>query len=74
MDALGIPTTRALAMVANDEAVYRESIETAAIVVRLAPSFVRFGSFEIFRRAASTTRSAFSRITHRPVLSGMRRR
>ena len=48
MDALGIPTTRALAMVANDEQVYRESIETAAIVVRLAPSFVRFGSFEIF--------------------------
>ena len=48
MDALGIPTTRALAMVANDEPVVRESIETAAIVVRLAPSFVRFGSFEIF--------------------------
>ncbi len=48
MDALGIPTTRALAMVANDEHVLRESIETAAIVVRLAPSFVRFGSFEIF--------------------------
>src|SRR3984957_2206689 len=48
MDALGIPTTRALAMVANDEPVIRESIETAAIVVRLALSFVRFGSFEIF--------------------------
>jgi uncharacterized protein YdiU (UPF0061 family) len=48
MDALGIPTTRALAMVANDEQVVRESIETAAIVVRLAQSFVRFGSFEIF--------------------------
>jgi len=48
MEALGIPTTRALAMVANNEQVIRESIETAAIVVRLAPSFVRFGSFEIF--------------------------
>src|SRR5580700_4045600 len=48
MDALGIPTTRALAMVASDEPVVRESVETAAIVVRLAPSFVRFGSFEIF--------------------------
>lgn len=48
MDALGIPTTRALAMVAGDEPVLRESVETAAIVVRLAPSFVRFGSFEIF--------------------------
>jgi uncharacterized protein YdiU (UPF0061 family) len=48
MDALGVPTTRALAMVAADEPVIRESVETAAIVVRLAPSFVRFGSFEIF--------------------------
>src|SRR3984957_4349396 len=48
MSALGIPPTRALAMVANDEPVIRESFGTAAIVVRLAPSFVRFGSFEIF--------------------------
>ncbi len=48
LDALGIPTTRALAMTASDEPVLRQSIETAAIVVRLAPSFVRFGSFEIF--------------------------
>ena len=48
MDALGIPTTRALAMVAGDEPVVRETVETAAIVMRLAPSFVRFGSFEIF--------------------------
>jgi serine/tyrosine/threonine adenylyltransferase len=48
MDALGIPSTRALAMVASDEPVYRETVETAATLVRLAPSFVRFGSFEIF--------------------------
>jgi uncharacterized protein YdiU (UPF0061 family) len=48
MDALGVPTTRALAMVASDELVIRETVESAAIVLRLAPSFVRFGSFEIF--------------------------
>ena len=48
MDGLGIPTTRALAMVASDEPVVRETMETAAIVVRMAPTFVRFGSFEIF--------------------------
>lgn len=48
MDALGVPTTRALAMVASDVPVYREEVETAAIVLRLAPTFVRFGSFEIF--------------------------
>jgi uncharacterized protein YdiU (UPF0061 family) len=48
MDALGIPTTRALAMSAGDEPVLRESVERAAAVIRMAPSFVRFGSFEIF--------------------------
>ena len=48
MHALGIPTTRALAIVGSDEPVYREDEETAAIVTRLAPSFVRFGSFEVF--------------------------
>ena len=48
MDALGIPTTRALAMAAGEEPVLRESVERAATVIRLAPSFVRFGSFEIF--------------------------
>jgi hypothetical protein len=45
---LGVPTTRALAMAAGDEPVLRETVERAATVVRLAPSFVRFGSFEIF--------------------------
>ncbi|OJW75735.1 protein adenylyltransferase SelO [Thiobacillus sp. 65-1402] len=48
MHALGIPTTRALAIVGSDHPVYREEIETAALVTRLAPSFVRFGSFEVF--------------------------
>ena len=48
MYALGIPTTRALAIVGSDKPVYREDEETAAIVTRLAPSFVRFGSFEVF--------------------------
>jgi serine/tyrosine/threonine adenylyltransferase len=48
MDALGIPTTRALAMAAGDEPVLRERVERAATVIRMAPTFVRFGSFEIF--------------------------
>ncbi len=48
MHALGIPTTRALCIVGSDHPVYREEEETAAIVTRLAPSFVRFGSFEVF--------------------------
>ena len=48
MHALGIPTTRALCIVGSDHPVYREEVETAALVTRLAPSFVRFGSFEVF--------------------------
>jgi serine/tyrosine/threonine adenylyltransferase len=46
MHALGIPTTRALSVVGSDQGVVRETIETAAVVVRMAPTFVRFGSFE----------------------------
>jgi uncharacterized protein YdiU (UPF0061 family) len=46
MFALGIPTTRALAITASDDRVRRETMETAAVVTRMAPSFIRFGSFE----------------------------
>ncbi|HEU4622995.1 MAG TPA: YdiU family protein [Burkholderiaceae bacterium] len=46
MAGLGIPTTRALCIVGADLPVRRETIETAAVVTRLSPSFVRFGSFE----------------------------
>lgn len=48
MHGLGIPTTRALAIVGSDDAVYREQQETAAVVTRIAPSFIRFGHFEYF--------------------------
>jgi len=46
MHGLGIPTTRALALVGSPQPVRRETIETAAVVTRLSPSFVRFGHFE----------------------------
>jgi uncharacterized protein YdiU (UPF0061 family) len=48
MHALGIPTTRALALTASPQAVRRETLETAAVVTRVAPSFIRFGHFEHF--------------------------
>ena len=48
MHALGIPTTRALALTASDLPVRRERVETAAVVTRVAPSFLRFGHFEHF--------------------------
>lgn len=48
MHALGIPTTRALALVGADDPVRRETLERAAVVCRVAPSFIRFGHFEFF--------------------------
>jgi uncharacterized protein YdiU (UPF0061 family) len=48
MHGLGIPTTRALCVTGSDAPVRREEIETAAVVTRVAPSFIRFGHFEHF--------------------------
>jgi uncharacterized protein YdiU (UPF0061 family) len=48
MHGLGIPTTRALGIVGSDLPVRRETIETAATLLRLSPSHVRFGTFEYF--------------------------
>jgi uncharacterized protein YdiU (UPF0061 family) len=48
MHALGIPTTRALAMVTSDTPVYRESEERGTMLMRIAESHVRFGHFEHF--------------------------
>jgi uncharacterized protein YdiU (UPF0061 family) len=48
MAALGIPTTRALCVIGSSLPVQRETMETAAVVTRIAPTFVRFGSFEYF--------------------------
>ena len=54
MHHLGIPTTRALALLSTGEEVVRDMFydgrpapEPGAIVVRAAPSFLRFGSFEL---------------------------
>jgi len=48
MHALGIPTTRALCVIGSPLPVRREEMETAAVVTRVAPSFIRFGHFEHF--------------------------
>ncbi len=53
MAALGIPTTRALAVVGSPQPVRRETLETAAVVTRVAPSFLRFGHFEHFAHTAA---------------------
>jgi uncharacterized protein YdiU (UPF0061 family) len=46
MYALGIPTTRALSVVGSDLPIVRETLETAAVCARFAPSFIRIGHFE----------------------------
>lgn len=48
LHALGIPTTRALCIVGSPEPVRRETVETAASIIRMAPTHVRIGSFEVF--------------------------
>jgi uncharacterized protein YdiU (UPF0061 family) len=56
MHALGIPTTRALAVVATGEPVYREQTLPGAILTRVAASHIRVGSFEYFAARDDRTR------------------
>lgn len=55
MHHLGVPTTRALSLINTGEQVMRDvmydgnaAYEPGTVVCRLSPSFVRFGSFQIF--------------------------
>ena len=48
LHALGIPSSRALCVTASNTPVWREKQESAAMLLRLAPSHVRFGHFEYF--------------------------
>mgnify|MGYP001816983434 FL=1 len=55
MHHLGVPTTRALSLATTGDQVLRDmfydgraAYEPGAVVCRVAPSFIRFGSFEIF--------------------------
>ncbi len=52
---LGVPTTRALSLITTGDHVTRDMLydgnpapEPGAVVCRMAPSFIRFGSFQIF--------------------------
>ena len=46
LHGLGIPSTRALCIIGSKEPVQRETTETAATLVRVADSHIRFGHFE----------------------------
>jgi uncharacterized protein YdiU (UPF0061 family) len=61
MHYLGVPTTRALSLVATGDQVVRDmfydgrpAYEPGAIVCRTAPSFLRFGNFEMLRARNET--------------------
>jgi uncharacterized protein YdiU (UPF0061 family) len=56
MYSLGIPTTRALGVVGSEMPIRRETMETAAVCTRLAPSFLRIGHFEHFASLQNTSR------------------
>jgi uncharacterized protein YdiU (UPF0061 family) len=48
MHALGIPTTRSLAVVTTGEQVFREEVLPGAVLTRVAASHVRIGTFQYF--------------------------
>lgn len=67
MHALGVPTTRALSLIGTGESVLRDMFydgrpapEPGAVVCRVAPSFVRFGNFQI--HAAHREEDALARL------------
>ncbi len=79
MHHLGVPTTRALSLVTTGDKVVRDmfydgnaAAEPGAIVCRVAPSFLRFGSFQIHaaRQDEDTLRQlmAYTLETHFPAL------
>lgn len=56
--ALGVPTSRVLCIVSGKPLVYRQGFQPAAILTRIAPSHIRFGTFEYhyFRRDQAALR------------------
>ncbi|KAJ2132647.1 hypothetical protein GGF48_000782 [Coemansia sp. RSA 921] len=83
MHALNVPTARSLSLVFTDRVVVREERELGAVVARIAPSWVRFGSFELpaSRADHATTqkladyviRYHYPDITHNPYIQLLER-
>ena len=67
MHALGVPTTRALAIVTTGETVVREAPLPGAIVTRVARSHIRVGSFQVFaaRQDTEAMRAEVARLSPR---------
>ncbi len=75
MHALGIPTTRSLAVVATGRPVHRETLLPGAVLARVASSHLRVGSFQYAARHRRPRPAAAARRPRdRPAPPGGRRR
>ncbi len=74
MHALGIPTTRALAVAATGEQVYREGAFPGAVLTRVAASHLRVGTFQFFAARGEADKLAqladYAIARHDPALAG----
>jgi serine/tyrosine/threonine adenylyltransferase len=74
MHALGIPTTRALAVAATGEGVFRDRMLPGAVLTRVAASHIRVGTFQFFeaRRDLDSLRrlADYAIARHDPGLAG----
>ncbi|PVB60947.1 protein adenylyltransferase SelO [Labrenzia sp. 011] len=74
MNALGIPTTRALAAVTTGEMVYREGPKPGAVLTRVAASHLRVGTFQYFAARGETDKvrqlADYAISRHDPDLAG----
>jgi len=74
MHALGIPTTRSLAVVATGELVYRQTLLSGAVLTRVAASHLRVGTFEYAARLGARELTAlvdYAVARHYPALQGI---
>ncbi|HEX4235801.1 MAG TPA: YdiU family protein [Caldimonas sp.] len=78
MHALGIATTRALAVVATGEPVLREEVLPGAVLTRVAASHIRVGTFQFFAVRGDVERvrqlAEYTIARHDPALIGTPRR
>jgi uncharacterized protein YdiU (UPF0061 family) len=75
MHALGIPTTRALAVVATGEPVLRDAVFPGAVLARVAASHIRVGTFQFFAARGDLERvrrlADYAIARHDPDLAGV---
>ncbi len=74
MHALGIPTTRSLAVVTTGEPVYRETVLQGAVLTRVAASHIRVGTMQFAAahddEKATRALADYTRTRHYPELAG----